>query len=252
MKVRCSFWVCCAAALVVPALAPGGARGDQLAGVVTAVDVQARKVVVAEQKTDDKVDLAVAPDAAIMTVNGRPMTIKDIKKGDGIGISHVGGVAVRIVVNQGPLLGVVEKIDLDGRSFVVSAKGTGRDVTVTLAPETTIETPDGKVYALKDLKSGDGVSVTYNGADVAKVAVNAKPDELGGHVKTVAADLKSFVITELGSQKDVRVEVTPKTAIVTNEGKTMELKDLKKGDGVGIAHDASVASKIVVNPAPAP
>ena len=249
MKVRTAFLLGWAAALGLTATAVGSARGDQLVGVVKSVDAQGRKFVVIEKATDDKVDIAVTPATTIVTENGRPIVIKHLKKGDGVGITYVNGVATAIVVNQGPLLGVVEKVDLDDKSFVVEEKDTGRDVKIALADDTTIETAGGKVYKLKDLKSGDGVSVIYDGEDVAKVTVNVKPPELAGHVKSVAADLKSIVVTELGTKKEVRVEITPNTAIVTSDGKTMNLEDLKKGDGVGIAHDASIASKIVVNPA---
>ena len=57
-----------------------------------------------------------------------------------------------------------------------------------------------------------------------------------------------LIVTELGSDVTVTVAITPKTRIVSNAGKTLSMNDLKKGDGVGIAHQASVASLIVVNP----
>ena len=44
--------------------------------------------------------------------------------------------------------------------------------------------------------------------------------------------------------------ISPDTTIVTVTGKKIELKDLKKGDGVGISHVNSVASKVVVNVKP--
>lgn len=237
-------------AVVVWALAAGPARADQLVGVVKSVDTEAAKFVVAEKTTDRTFDVAVTADTAIRSAGGRALTLKGLKKGDGVGITLFNGVATAIAVDQAPLLGVVESIDLDGKKFVLDEQGTDRDVTIALGPTTTIETPDGKLRTLTQLKTGDGVSVTFNGADVAMVVVNVKPTELTGHVKSVAADLKSIIITEVGTKTEVKVAVTPRTAIVTGEGKTLELRQLKKGDGVGIAHDASVASKIVVNPAP--
>ena len=223
------------AEILLSALAAGTVRADQLVGVVSSVDVQGRKIIVIVEATDDKVDVMAPPGTTLVTRSGRPTTIKVLKKGDGVGITHVNGVACAISVNQGPVLGVVEKIDLDEKSFVVDEKGTDRDVKVTLASGTTMETVGGKSYGLKDLKSGDGVSVTYDGEDVVTVTVSTKPAELTGHVKTVAADLKSLVITPIGTKAEVTVAVTAKTTIVTSEGKTMDLKDLKRGDGVGVA-----------------
>lgn len=250
MKAPRSFRAGCVLALVVSALAGGRAWADQLVGVVKSVDTQGRKFVIVEKTTDRTVDVAVTPSTAITSSAGRPLTLKGLRKGDGVGVAHIDGVANSIIVNQVPLRGVVESVDLDEKTFVVDEKGTDHDIKVAVLPRTTIETAGGKIYAFKDLKSGDGVSVMFDGDEVAKVVVNAKPDELTGHVKSVAPDLKSFIVTEIGTKAEVKVAVTPDTAIVTGEGKTMELKDLKKGDGVGVAHDASVASKIVVNAAP--
>jgi hypothetical protein len=251
MNVRGSYRSACASAAVWLALAGGRAWGEQLVGVVNSVDTQAAKLVVVEKATDRTVDVTVMPQTTIVTGSGRSVTLRTLKKGDGVGIAHTGGVAAKIVVNQAPLLGVVDAVDLDAKTFVVDQQGTDREIKVHILPATTLESAGGKLYHLKNLKSGDGVRVDYDGEDVAKVVVNPKPTELTAHVKSVAADLKSLVVTEAGTDAEVRVIVTPDTSIVTAEGKTMDLKQLKKGDGVGIAHEASVASKIVVNPAPA-
>jgi len=240
-----------AGAVLVIALAGATARADQLVGIVTSGDLDGEKLGVTEKGTDKNVDVSVIPQTTIVTSQGQPLTLKNLKRGDGVGITHIGGVASVGVVNQAALFGVVSTIDLDGKKLVVTEKGTNREVEVALNPQSVIETTGGKVYKLKDLKTGDGLSVTYAGSDVTKVLVNVKPTELTGHVKTVAADLKSLIVTDVESGMDVKVIVTPQTAIVNGRGQTMELKDLKKGDGVGIAHDASVASKIVVNVAPA-
>jgi Cu/Ag efflux protein CusF len=227
------------------------ARADQLAGTVKSVDLDGRKLVVAEQTTDKNIDVSVTSQTTIVTEGGQPLSLKYLKRGDGVGISLVNGTAATILVNQAPLFGVVTTIDVDGKSLVVTEKGTDREIQVAIKPQTTIETTKGKVSALKDLKTGDGLSITFAGDEARKVLVNVKPAELTAHVKSVAADLNSLIVTEIGSKTDVKVAVTPQTTIVTSEGKTMELKELKKGDGVGIAHEGSVASKIVVNVAPA-
>lgn len=238
-------------AWVVIGLAALEARADQLSGTVKSVDLDGKKLVVSEKVTDKNVDVRITPQTSIATAAGQTLSLKNLKRGDGVGITHTGSVAKTVLVNQAPLIGVVDSINIDEKKLVVSEQGTDREIDVAVRPQTTIETTGGKTYALKDLKSGDGLSVTYAGADAVKVLVNVKPDELTGHVKSVAADLKSLIVTTIESGAAVKVAVTSKTAIVTSQGKTMELKDLKKGDGVGIAHQASVASRIVVNVAPA-
>jgi len=233
--------------LVVLAATGLSARADQLRGIVQSTDAEARKIVVKEDGTDRQVDVTVPEEATLTTVLGKVLLLKDIRKGDGVGVAHRDGVATRILVTKAPLVGVVSSTDADRMRIVVTTSDPTADVEVTTAAKTTFESVGGAVLKLKDLKPGDGVSVNYDGPDVVKVVINPKAPELIGHVKSVAADLKSIVVTEVGSGADTTVTINDKTTIVTNEGKAMEVKDLKKGDGVGIAHDKGLASKIVVN-----
>ncbi len=251
MKVSHFLVLAGASTLLAISLSGASARADQLSGTVGSVNLDGRKLVVTEKATDKNIAVSVTLQTTITTAAGRPLSLKNLKRGDGVGIMHNAGVAQAIVVNQAALVGVVSTLDIDGKKLVVTEQGTDRDIDVVINPQTTIETTGGKVYVLKDLKMGDGVSVTYDGGDVTKVLVSVKPAELTGHVKSISADLKSLIMTEIGTNVDVKVAVTPRTTIVTNQGKTMDLKDLKKGDGVGIEHEASVASRIVVNVVPA-
>jgi hypothetical protein len=70
---------------------------------------------------------------------------------------------------------------------------------------------------------------------------------LKGHVKSVAANLKTFVVTQLGTNTDLTVQINPQTQIVTTEAKKLDVKELKAGDGVAVSHVGGVASKIVVS-----
>src|SRR5262249_12000165 len=117
-----------------------------------------------------------------------------------------------------------------------------------LLPNTRIETGQHKPLTLKDIKTGDGTAIVFSGVTPVDVAINSKPPELKGHVKAIAGDLRSLVVTELGNGAAITVAVTPETTIVSKSGKSLGMNDLKKGDGVGITHHASVASLIVVNP----
>ncbi len=215
------------------------------------MDADAKKLVVTEMGTGREVVVPLGAQAAIATGAGRVLGIGDLREGDGVGVALASGVATQVVVNQATLKGVVNSVDADKKTLVMTEAGTGKDVTLKLGDRTMIEATGGKVLKLADLKPGDGVGVTRDGAAVAKVAVDPKPAELIGHVKTVAANLKSLVVTESGTNKDYTVVVNGQTRIATADGKAIDLKDLKKGDGVGIAHTDSVASKIVVNVAPA-
>ncbi len=146
--------------------------------------------------------------------------------------------------------GIVKSVDVEGKKIVVTPTGKDTTVDVTVNDKTVMKTEAGEAIALKELKTGDGVGIAHKAGLALSIQVNVKPAELVGHVKSVGANLKTFVVTEIGSSTDSTVAVDSKTSIVTTDGKKLELKELKKGDGVGIAHTNSLASKIVVNVKP--
>ena len=148
------------------------------------------------------------------------------------------------------LKGIVSKVDVEAKKIVVTPEDKTLTVDVMVNDQTEIVTSAGKKLELKDLKSGDGLGVAHTGGLASKIVVNIKPAELTGHVKSVGATLKTFVVTETGTDTDVTVAVNAETTIHNTAGTKMELKDLKKGDGVGISHINSVATKIVVNVKP--
>jgi len=251
MKNRYMGFVQCASWLLIVGLSAAQARADQLAGIVKSVNADAKKMVVVESGTDKSVDIAVDDQTRLLTNNGVSLGLKYLKKGDGVGIAYANGLASTIIVNQAILRGVVDTVDIDGKKIVVSEADTDRDVDVPVAADTAVELSSGKVLALKDVKTGDGVGIAYAGPVATKIVVNPKPPEVRGHVESVGADLKSMVIKELGTKANISVSINSKTTLVTTTGKSIEVKELKKGDGVAVAHDASVASKIVVDVAEA-
>jgi hypothetical protein len=224
-----------------------------LTGNVQSVDTTTNRLTVRETGTGTEFPIAVTGQTQVVTTTGKALTLKDLRKGDGLSITQVGGVASKIVAQQTRLLGTVKSADPDAKRLVIretgpkEPEGTNPDVTVRLDDHTVIETTNGKAIPLRDLKEGDGVSIARDGDLAQKIEVNLNRDEqLTGHVKSVAADLKTFVVTETGTTRDLTVAVTPQTVIETTEGKTLKIEDLKEGDGVGLTHVASVAQKIVV------
>jgi hypothetical protein len=149
------------------------------------------------------------------------------------------------------LAGIVSSVDVDGKKIVVTPTGKEQTVDVLVNDQTEITTEAGKTLPLKDLKIGDGLGIAHTSGLATKILVAPKPSELTGHVKSVGANLKTFVVTETGTTIDVTVAIKPETSIVSVQGKKLELKELKKGDGVGISHVNSVASKVLVNVKPA-
>ena len=72
-------------------------------------------------------------------------------------------------------------------------------------------------------------------------------EQLSGVVSSVDLDHKKIAVTPTDKEKPVDVAVNDQTVIQTANGKILALKELKTGDGLGIAHTGGLASKIVVN-----
>jgi hypothetical protein len=223
------------------------ARAESLSGIVQSVDADAKKMVVTPMGTDKTVPVTVTDATTIRTDKGVSLPLKYLRKGDGVGVNHVAGTASLITVRQASLRGVVVKTDLDEKTFDMTPKGEDEDVRITTTEKTVFETEDGKARKLEDLKVGDGLAVRFNGPEVAEVVINPKPPELTGYIKSVSTDLQSLVVTEIGTDVDTAVRIDDQTIIKTNDGKPMTIKELKKGDGVGIATVKGVAEQIVVN-----
>ena len=158
-----------------------------------------------------------------------------------------GSARVSMAAPAEQVSGIVHSVDVDGKKLVVTPTGQETTTEVTVSDQTEITTEAKNAYSFKDLKAGDGVGIVSNGGVATKIVVAVKPSELTGHIKTVKKDAKTFVVTETGSTTEVTVAITKDTSIVDTKGKKLELKDLKKGDGVGISHFNSVATKVLVN-----
>ncbi len=252
MKSHRSFVPALTGALVVFGVMAAPATA-QLTGNVKSVDTTANRLIVKETGTGIEFPIAVTGQTLVVTTTGKALTLKDLRKGDGLSVTHVGGVASKIVAQQTRLVGTVKSADPDAKRLGIRTtepkeeEGTNNDVTVRVDDQTVIETTDGKAIKLGDLKEGDGVSIARDGDLAQKIEVNLNRDEkLTGHVKSIGGDLKTFVVTETGTTKDITVAVNPQTVIETTEGKTLKFEDLKEGDGVGLTHVSSVAKKIVV------
>ena len=148
------------------------------------------------------------------------------------------------------LKGHISSVNSDARTLVVTDPATGKDVDVTVNDQTVIRSASGKTLKVDDLKQGDGVGIAHARGVASEIVVNPKADELTGHVKLVAANLKSFVMTDDATKTEYTVKVNEKTTIATSAGKKLKMSELKKGDGVGISHQGGLASKIVVNVRP--
>ncbi|MEO6812078.1 MAG: hypothetical protein ABI353_23460 [Isosphaeraceae bacterium] len=164
--------------------------------------------------------------------------------------SIVGAVQAQ---TAGELTGHVKSVARDLKTIVVTQSGTDKDVTVTINGRTKIVTTEGRPLEAKDIKPGDGVGIAHTNSVASEVkvsvgrAVVSRVEKLTGHVKSIAPDHKTIVVRESGTDKDITVTVNGRTKVTTTEGRMLELKDLKPGDGVGIVHQASVASEIKVS-----
>ena len=222
----------------------------QLKGHVQSVDQDANRLIVKQTGTGEDVPVTVNQQTQVITTANKVFTLRDLTKGDGVVVTHSGGVATRIVVNPAPLNATVKSVDADARRLVVARSEGDAELSFDLGDVATIVTKEGKTLKVADLKPGDSVMITRDGKVAQRVEVIPKPQEIAGHVKSIAANYKTFVVTEIGTKRGIVVAVDEDTKIENTEGKSLTIKDLKVGDAVGIAHDASVAKVIKVNARP--
>jgi hypothetical protein len=222
-----------ALAAVVLAAAPARAQTVGYQGNVYSVNPQTGQLVVTDALTARNLELVVTPQTRILSSLGQPLTVADLNKGDGLGVAASGAQALSIVVNQGVLRGVVTAVDIEGGTVTVTEHGTNRSVKVPVTAQTPVRSVTDQPVALTALKSGDGVLVQYAGRGVARVILNPKPAEVTAHVKSVGADMRSLLVTEVGTNANYKVIVTPQTEVVNSQGKTLEMKDLHRGTAWG-------------------
>ncbi len=219
----------------------------QLKGHVKSVDRDANRLVVKQTGTGEDVPVTVNQQTQVITTTNKVFTLRDLTKGDGVVVTHSGGVATRIVVNPAPLNAIVKSVDPGARRLVVVRSEGDAELAFNLGDLATIVTKEGKTLKVTDLKQGDSVTITRDGKVIQRVEVIPKFQEITGHVKSIAANFKTFAVTEIGTNRGITVAVDENTRIENSEGKSLTIKDLKVGDGVGIAHEASVARRIKVN-----
>jgi hypothetical protein len=195
--------------------------------------------------------VALDPQVPITSRAGDPFAGTDLKPGGGVAIVLNGPEAAKVVMSPPPRRGFVKSINLDKQSLTLNELNTEREATVPLADQASILSADGRSLALKDLKPGDGLAVTMDGDVASRIDVNVKLPSMAGQIKSISGNLRSFVVEDLNTNKDITVGVNDDTAIVTKEGKTLRMSDLKDGDGVGVTiGKGGVADQVVVNPKP--
>ena len=248
MKTSRSLSPTLAGALLALGVATASAQfAVQLKGHVQSVDRDANRLVVKQTGTGEEVPVTVNQQTQVVTTADKVVTLRDLTKGDGVVVTQSGGVATRIVVNPAPLKAVVKSVDPGARSLVVVRSEGDADLAFSLGDVATIVTKEGKTLKVADLKQGDNVTITRDGKVAQRVEVVPKLQEITGHVKSIAANYKTFEVIEIGTKRGITVAVDEDTKIENSEGKSLTIKDLKVGDGVGIAHEASVARRIKVN-----
>lgn len=222
-----------------------------LVGILKSANAGARTLIVTQDGTGREIGVTVDDPVTVTNSGGKSLELDQLRPGDGVSITFDGAQAVKVAVNPAALRGLVKSIDLRKRQVVLTESGTDREVNVPLTDRAVIVTTDGKALALKDLKQGDGLAVISDGDVASKLVVRVKPPGLAGQVKSIAGNLRSFVVAEVGTGRELTIGIDDQTTIMSSDGKPIPMKELKDGDGVGITlGKGGVASEIIVNPKP--
>ena len=86
-----------------------------LKGVVNSTDLRAHKLVVSEEGTDRDIEVVLNPGTRIETKTHEPVTLKDLKTGDGVAVVYSGAAPIEVMIDKKPpeLTGHIKSIGGD-------------------------------------------------------------------------------------------------------------------------------------------
>ena len=216
-------------------------NGNTAAAIGTVKSVGTNSLVVTTKSGDVTVN---TDQNTVFLKDGQKVTLADIKTGDQIAAAGTKvdptTILAKTVVVRGtanPFMSVEGTVkSVSGTSFVVTAKAG--DITVNTDANTVVEKDEHKA-TVADIKVGDRVEAQGTRVDATTMLAKAIEDEsaggtqftdVEGTVKSVGTN--SFVVTT--RKGDVTVNVDANT-VITRDGQTITLADLKAGDLVAAA-----------------
>jgi hypothetical protein len=171
----------------------------------------------------------------------------------------------------GEIRGVINKVDPDKKELLLEGRGPrgrGQSLTIALGPDTQNQVGS-KAGTLADLTAGRRAHVFYETRDGRMVATRirvpgtpaaaAPPAAARADANTVAGVLRRVALTDreivvVGPASEVTLAV-PADVVITRDGKTIALEDLKEGEQVTVQDEVRngrrVAKAIRIGAAPA-
>ncbi|MBI5951397.1 MAG: hypothetical protein HY865_07050 [Chloroflexi bacterium] len=230
-----------------PALAHSEGDGNEVKGIIAAVDATASTVTITPQ--GGGMDVVLTVDAiTLIKRNDKPATLADLQMGDKVEAKYnaVTLVASKIEaeLDLSELEGVISALDSTAGTVTVTRQDS-TTVTVTVNPTTLIKR-NKKAATLADLQLGDKVEVKYNAMTLIASKIEAKLNlsELKGIITALDSAAGTVTVTRQDNTT-VTVTVDASTLIKRNK-KAATLADLQLGDKVEVKYNAVtlLASKI--------
>ena len=210
----------------------------EIRGIVRDVGVVLHTLTIAPSDGGPAVTLNVGPDTPI-SLNGRPATLEDLKRGYEVVASYVEATlqAIRIAANSlGEVAGHIRAVDVASATVVIAPLVDGPAVELHVTRETVI-TIGGEPATLERLRVGMAARAVFNIVSFEALLIEARPLEgdectelrVAGRISNVNLE-RSTVTIDPGDTAPERVtlNVVERTEITIN-GRPARLSELREG-----------------------
>lgn len=187
----------------------------------------------------DGLTLEVASDAKVRK-NDSSASLSEVYKGDIVNLTLEYGVVTEIVASSVSRVveGTISSIEISSSpKMTVNVKGTETVYDVTSDVEILVNDKAGSIY---DFRVGDNVTITIESQAIKKITATAVSSTAYSKSGVITAVNTSYGFIKISyKENDVTFEETvyckdSTTKIITSEGATKALKDLKEGDTVSV------------------
>jgi len=230
-------------------------RPETQEGRIKAIEPEAGRFTVTYDTEKGPAELAVRVPATVKillngqeALDGRPVTLKDLKSGDRVVVAHLGEDGGRVATDVSidreiTTKGVLREVKKDELTLDLGEGPDAKRITLPFGPKCDVTVNDRTVLDQRalttaDLKPGDKATVVH---DRQVVRVDAYRT-LGQAGVIQAVHPNSLEVSFQGQAKPAVFAVDPSTKI-TLGGETVPLTDLRSGDDVDITHDSPDAAK---------
>lgn len=217
---------------------------ESVTGTVTSITSGASKSVKITPIDNSESRVIFVEDTAIITLNGAKSNYAEIKRGDMVTISVVGGKGktVDIALREEVINGAVFKsVSYSPYATVTFKTSDGEEVTKILSPEVSVAR-NNKLTELTELIPGDKLIVSLEKGFVTKIKATSIKSEIEGTIETIHISTSPYIVVKSDGES---IEYSlAKNVAVNFEETTGTIYDLRLGNFVSLEIESDTVKSI--------